>query len=94
MRIDAYNLAASDVSSDASLHQAGAQKVAHSVEANVEDRTTLKSDSASPSSLVSIALNSPQVRQDKVDSLTQSIANGKYELDPAKIASAMIDEFA
>jgi flagellar biosynthesis anti-sigma factor FlgM len=94
MRIDAYNLAASDVSSDANLQHAGAQKVAHSVEANVEDRTTLKSDSASPSSLVSIALNSPQVRQDKVDSLTQSIASGKYELDPAKIASAMIDDYA
>jgi flagellar biosynthesis anti-sigma factor FlgM len=94
MRIDAYNSAASDVSSDASLQQAGAQKTTNSVTAGEGDRATLSSDSASSSSLASIALNSPQVRQDKVDSLTQSIASGKYELDPAKIASAMIDDYA
>ncbi len=94
MRIDAYSLAASDVSSDASLQKAGAQKVTHSVEANIEDRATLKSDSASPNSLASIALSSPEVRQEKVDSLIQSIQSGQYELNPAKIASAMIDEHA
>ena len=43
---------------------------------------------------MSMALNSPEVRQDKVDSLTQSINNGEYELDPAKIASSMLDEYA
>jgi flagellar biosynthesis anti-sigma factor FlgM len=94
MRIDAYSLAANDVSSDASLLKAGAQKVAQSVEANIEDRATLKSDSPSPNSLASIALSSPEVRQEKVDSLIQSIQSGQYELDPAKIASAMIDEHA
>jgi flagellar biosynthesis anti-sigma factor FlgM len=94
MRIDAYNLAANDVSSDPSLLQAGTQKLNNSVGAGGGDRATLSSDSASPSSLASTALNSPEVRQDKVDSLTESIANGEYELDPAKIASAMIDEYA
>ena len=94
MRIDAYNLAANDVSNDPSLLQAGAQKAAHSVDAGEQDRTTLLSDSASSTSLVSTALNSPEVRQDKVDSLAQAIQNGEYELDPAKIASAMVDEYA
>jgi flagellar biosynthesis anti-sigma factor FlgM len=94
MRIDAYNLAANDVSNDPSLLQAGAQKATQSVDAGEQDRTTLLSDSASPTSLASIALNSPEVRQDKVDSLAQSIQNGTYELDPAKIASAMFDEYA
>jgi flagellar biosynthesis anti-sigma factor FlgM len=43
---------------------------------------------------VSLALNTPAIRQDKVDSLTQAVQNGEYELDPAKIASAMVDEYA
>jgi flagellar biosynthesis anti-sigma factor FlgM len=94
MRIDAYNPAASDVASDASLPQSGAQSVTQPGGASEQDRATLSSDSASASSLVGIALNSPEVRQDKVDSLTQSIQNGEYDLDPAKIASAMIDDYA
>jgi flagellar biosynthesis anti-sigma factor FlgM len=76
------------------LAQAGAQKATNSAEAGERDHATLSSDSASPGSLASIALNSPEVRQDKVDSLAQSIQSGEYELDPAKIASAMIDEYA
>jgi flagellar biosynthesis anti-sigma factor FlgM len=94
MRIDGYNPAANDVSSDASLPQAGAQSVTQTAGASEQDRATLSSDSASPSSLASIALNSPEVRQDKVNSLAQSIESGEYDLDPAKIASAMIDEYA
>jgi flagellar biosynthesis anti-sigma factor FlgM len=96
MRIDAYNLAANDVTSDASLLQAGAgaKNVTSSVDAGDADRTTLSPGSASPHSLVSLALNSPAIRQDKVDSLTQSIESGEYELDPAKIAAAMVDEYA
>lgn len=95
MRIDAYNLAANDVTSDASLQAgAGAKNVAPSADAGNADRATLSSGSASPHSLVSLALNSPAIRQDKVDSLTQAVQNGEYELDPAKIASAMVDEYA
>jgi|HubBroStandDraft_1064217.scaffolds.fasta_scaffold713162_1 flagellar biosynthesis anti-sigma factor FlgM len=94
MRIDGYNPAANDVSSEASLAQAGAQSVNQSAGTSEQDRATLSSDSASASSLVGIALNSPEVRQGKVDSLTQSIQNGEYDLDPAKIASAMIDDYA
>lgn len=94
MRIDSYNPAANDVSSDAGLAQAGAQNVSQSGGASEQDRATLSSDSASANSLVGTALNSPEVRQDKVDGLTQSIQNGTYELDPAKIASAMIDDYA
>jgi negative regulator of flagellin synthesis FlgM len=94
MRIDAYNLAANDVSNDPSLLQTGAQKVTHSADAGEQDRTTLQSDSASTTSLAKIALNSPEVRQNKVESLTQAIQNGQYQLDPAKIASAMLDDYA
>ena len=59
-----------------------------------EDRTTFKSDSASVSSLVSQAMNSPEIRQDRVDQLKQAISGGQYKLDPRAIADAMIDEHA
>jgi anti-sigma28 factor (negative regulator of flagellin synthesis) len=36
----------------------------------------------------------PEVRQDAVDSLRLSVSSGQYELDPAKIASSMLDEHA
>jgi flagellar biosynthesis anti-sigma factor FlgM len=39
-------------------------------------------------------MSSPAVRQDKVESLQQAISSGKYQLDPDKIAGAMIDEHA
>jgi anti-sigma28 factor (negative regulator of flagellin synthesis) len=34
------------------------------------------------------------VRQDKVDNLRLAVSSGQYELDPAKIASSMIDDYA
>jgi flagellar biosynthesis anti-sigma factor FlgM len=94
MRIDPFNAAASQVSSDTGTPQAVAQSATQSSQVGAEDRTTLTSDSASLSSLVGMALSSPQVRQDRVDSLKQSVSSGNYDLDPAKIASAMIDDYA
>ncbi len=56
-----------------------------------EDRTTLVSDSYSVQSLTSQALSSPEVRQAKVDALRQSVSGGEYQVDPTKIAGAIID---
>jgi flagellar biosynthesis anti-sigma factor FlgM len=90
MRIDGYGSAATDALSSVSNAQSSA------VESNVtapsagpEDRTTLTPASTSVESLVTAAMSSPEVRQEKVDSLRQAIAGGQYELDPAAIASAI-----
>jgi negative regulator of flagellin synthesis FlgM len=93
MRIDLFNTAASQISNEQSS-QVSVQNSAKSGQSDVEDRATLTSDSVSVSSLVSTALNSPAVRQDKVDSLRQSISSGQYELDPEKIAASIVDEQA
>jgi negative regulator of flagellin synthesis FlgM len=93
MRIDLFNTAASQISNEQSS-QVSVQNAAKSGQSDVEDRATLTSDSVSVSSLVSTALNSPAVRQDKVDSLRQSINSGQYELDPEKIAASIVDEQA
>jgi flagellar biosynthesis anti-sigma factor FlgM len=92
MRIDLYNSAASQISSEQSSQQVSAQNAAKSGQPSGEDRATLTSDSTSVGSLVSTALASPEVRQDLVASLRQSVASGQYDLDPNKIAGSMIDD--
>jgi negative regulator of flagellin synthesis FlgM len=95
MRIDLYNSAASQISTEPNSQQVSAQNTGNSGQVdNTEDRATLTSDSTSVGSLVSTALNSPQVRQDKVDSLRQAVSSGQYQLDPQKIAASMVDEQA
>lgn len=94
MRIDPLNSTASQLSSELSSQQAGTQKAGRSSLLDGEDRATLTSDSTSLDSLVSTAMSSPEIRQDTVDSLRLSVSSGQYELDPAKIASSMLDEHA
>jgi flagellar biosynthesis anti-sigma factor FlgM len=92
MRIDLTNPVAGQIASEASGKPSGAQGAAGS-EAS-EDRATLSSGAASVDSLVSQAMQSPEVREDKVASLRQAIGSGNYQLDPAGIAASMIDEHA
>ncbi len=92
MRIDLLNSAASQISSEPGSQAAEAQIA--SATPRDEDRATLVSDAGSVSSLVSAAMSSPEIREDKVAALQQAISSGKYELDPAKIAASMIDEQA
>ena len=94
MRIDQLNTPASQLASELSTQQAGAQKTGQSTQLDSGDRATLSSDSSSVDSLVSTAMNFPEVRQDMVDSLRLSVTSGQYEIDPGKIASSMLDEHA
>jgi flagellar biosynthesis anti-sigma factor FlgM len=92
MRIDLTQAAASHVSSEPTAEQVKARQANETVSSQHEDRATLSAQSLS--SLVETAMNSPEVRQEKVDSLKSAISSGKYQLDPAEIAKAMIDEHA
>jgi negative regulator of flagellin synthesis FlgM len=47
-------------------------------------------DTVSLSSLATQALQLPEVRQDKIDSLRQQIASGNYQIDSKGIADAML----
>jgi len=57
-----------------------------------DDTASLSFDRASVGSLVSQAMASPDVRQDKVEALSQAISNGQYKVEPNKIAEAMLQE--
>jgi flagellar biosynthesis anti-sigma factor FlgM len=54
------------------------------------DRTTFQSGPSNLRSLVSKALASPEIRQDKVDSARQSMTDGTYKFNAGKVADAMI----
>lgn len=92
MRIDLFSTTANQISNDLNPKQVSARIAAQSAEGGGEDHATLTSDSTFVGSLVSSALSSPEVRQDKVASLRQAISSGQYEVDPAKIAASMVGE--
>ena len=91
MKIDLGAPAVSQASVERSNTKAATGNVAANSSVS-EDRTTFSSTSTSVKSLVSQALSSPEVRQDKVDALRQSISSGGYKKDPQKIAGAIISE--
>lgn len=94
MRIDLFSSQASQVAGQPNPKQVKTQDVVTSEVDAGGDRTTLSSGSGSIGALVSEAMKSPEVRQDRVQSLQQAIGSGQYQLDPGKIAGAMIDEHA
>jgi flagellar biosynthesis anti-sigma factor FlgM len=94
MRIDLVSSSASEIASELSSQQVNTQTPAAAGSSGAEDHATFTSNSVTVNSLVSTALNSPEVRQDKVDSLRLSVNSGQYELDPAKIAESMVDDYA
>ena len=55
-----------------------------------EDRTTLHSNSAAIQALTSKAMQSPEVRQDKVDALRQGVSSGEYKIDKGEIAGSIV----
>jgi len=55
-----------------------------------EEADTFSTDTVTLSALASRALQTPEVRQDQVESLRQSIASGQYVVDAQGVASAML----
>jgi len=61
---------------------------------NPQDQTSFSSESMSISSLAAQALQTPEIRQDRVASLKAAISNGTYAIEPGKIAEAMLNASA
>jgi flagellar biosynthesis anti-sigma factor FlgM len=66
-----------------------AARKARQVSAEESDR--VPQDEVSISVLTTHALETPEIRQDQVNSLEQSVLSGEYRPDPGQIASAMMD---
>jgi negative regulator of flagellin synthesis FlgM len=93
MRIDSFN-PVNGIAPENSAQQLSSKPGASTASHGSEDRTTLSADSVSISSLAAKALESPAVRQDKVDAFRQSVSRGEYQIEPSKIAASMVDESA
>jgi flagellar biosynthesis anti-sigma factor FlgM len=59
---------------------------------NVEDKTSLSSDTLSVSSLTTQAMGAPSVRQDRVEALRQQVQNREYKLEAGKTAHAILQQ--
>lgn len=57
-----------------------------------EDQASLSLDTVGISALAAKAMQMPEIRQDKVDALRQTIRQGQYQVDPTKVADAMLNE--
>lgn len=90
MKIDVNSLTANQLPVDRGPKQVSSGSLA-GTQISTEDRTTLSTDSQSVQSLTSQALNSPEIRQDKVDTLRQSVSSGEYQVSAKAIANAIID---
>ena len=60
--------------------------------ASAENTDSFSGDTLTLGTLAGRALQMPEVRQEKVDSLQQSIAAGQYRIDAGSIAAAMLGE--
>lgn len=94
MQIELNNSLASLLRTDQSVKQVSTSDTAVTQGATgvAQDRTTLHSDSMSVKSLTSQALSSPEVRQNKVDTIRQSVNNGSYQLNATATAGAIIED--
>jgi len=90
MKIDVNSPVASQLPPDRGAKQVSNQELA-ATQIATGDRTTFHSDSTSVQALTSQALNSPEIRQAKVDALTQSVKSGEYQVDANKTAGAIIE---
>ena len=91
MKIDLNSSAANLASQDWTAHKA--PQTAESAQTGAtEDRVTLASAGPSVQSLTARAMQTPQIRQEKVDALRQAVASGSYAVDSEKTASAMAAE--
>jgi negative regulator of flagellin synthesis FlgM len=89
MRIDLNNLSLQGLERDDKARKAGSKAPSTP---NVEDKTSLSVDALSISSLEAKALATPEIRQDKVEALRQSIQNGDYRIEPDKIAQSILEQ--
>lgn len=91
MKVDQINGVSNQSSVELNTRPAATSSSA-ATPAEAQDRTTLSTSSSAVASLVSQAMASPEVRQDKVNALKQQIASGNYNIDPSRIASGIASE--
>ena len=91
MKIDPNSGVTNQVITERKAQHVSSGEVAASKSATV-DRTTLSTSVPTVSSLVKQAMQSPAVRQDKVNVLRDAISSGNYPIDNVKIAGSVSED--
>ncbi len=89
MRVDSLASAAVDDLLSISVNKESSSSAVPTASQAPQDRTTLMSGSVSVASLTEQAMQSGTERSQKVQSLQESVNNGEYTVNAAKIADAM-----
>ncbi len=87
MRIDSNKSLPAELTTDRAQNSAKSDKTS-GVSSPAHDGVSV--DTTSVGSLQAQALATPEIRHDRVQALREQIRNGSYEIDPAKIADAML----
>ena len=58
------------------------------------DRINLSSEAVLSTTVHTVAVNTPEIRQEKVNSIKEKIANGTYTIDAKNIAKKLLQENA
>jgi flagellar biosynthesis anti-sigma factor FlgM len=91
MRIDSNQPVSNQVALERSARNSGkadGEAGAHS------EGATFSADTGGVAGLEARVLSTPEIRQDRVAALRESIRSGSYSLDPGQIADAMLNESA
>jgi flagellar biosynthesis anti-sigma factor FlgM len=87
MRIDSNRPVATDLTTEKAKNSGKGDNAAAT---NEQAHDAFSVDTVSVGALQAKALATPEVRQEKVQALRDAIRNGSYEIDPAKVADAML----
>jgi negative regulator of flagellin synthesis FlgM len=89
MRIDANQPISNQAAAERVSRNSGKSGSAAGTSA---DGATFSADRAGVGGLEAQVLATPAIREDRVAALRESIRNGSYQVDPGKIADAMLKE--
>src|SRR5690348_7016875 len=78
---------------DAETEKSNKSSVSGKLASRPDEGKNFGGDSVTLSSLASKVLDTPEVRQDKVDSLRSAIQNGSYTVDSEQTADAMLSDW-
>ena len=88
MRIDPNQAIAGQIATERAARNSG--KTSGAAKASADGATF--SAEAGVGGLEAQVLSTPEIRQDRVAALRESIRNGSYQVDPGKVADAILNE--
>jgi len=92
MRINSNDPSVNQLAAESTVRSDKASKTSSSASFFKQAAAGFSEDTSNVGSLTSLAMQTPEIRQDRVSALRDAVHNGTYQLDPGKIADAMLQE--